>query len=87
MFAALDDSLAGADAKVGAMERGEVDVVPFGSEDRTASSLARDALKPTGVALEAGNSAAMIFKHCRELVRPAAAQEWFVIVPEKKVEA
>lgn len=33
------------------------------------------------VALEAGNSAAMIFKHYRELVRPAAAQEWFGIGP------
>lgn len=51
MFSVLDDALAEADAKVAAMERGEVDVVPFGSEDRMAYSIARDALKPTGVAL------------------------------------
>jgi hypothetical protein len=33
------------------------------------------------VALEAGNSPQMIFKHYRELVRPTAAKEWFGIVP------
>ncbi len=33
------------------------------------------------VALEAGNSAATIFKHYRELVTPAAAAEYFGIVP------
>lgn len=33
------------------------------------------------VALEAGNSPAMIFQHYRELVRPAEAQRWFGIVP------
>ena len=51
MFAALNDALAEANAKVSAMERGEVDVVPFASEDRMAYSLAMDALKPTAVAL------------------------------------
>jgi integrase len=35
------------------------------------------------VALEAGNSPQMIFKHHRELVRPADAKAWFGIVPEK----
>lgn len=34
------------------------------------------------VALEAGNSPAMIFKHYRELVRPEAAKTWFAITPE-----
>jgi hypothetical protein len=33
------------------------------------------------VALEAGNSPQMIFKHYRELVRPAEAKKWFGIVP------
>ena len=33
------------------------------------------------VALEAGNSPQIIFEHYRELVRPAAAKEWFSIVP------
>ena len=33
------------------------------------------------VALEAGNSPQMIFKHYRELVRPAAAKAWFAIAP------
>ncbi|MBU6303411.1 MAG: tyrosine-type recombinase/integrase [Verrucomicrobia bacterium] len=33
------------------------------------------------VALEAGNSAAIIFKHYRELVTSEAAQEWFGIQP------
>ena len=33
------------------------------------------------VALEAGNSPQMIFKHYRELVRPAEARAWFSIVP------
>lgn len=33
------------------------------------------------VALEAGNSAAVIFKHYRELVRPDAAQRWFSVTP------
>jgi integrase len=33
------------------------------------------------VALEAGNSPQMIFKHYRELVRPAEAKAWFAIVP------
>jgi integrase len=35
------------------------------------------------VALEAGNSPAMVFKHYRELVEPAAAKTWFAIAPEK----
>jgi integrase len=35
------------------------------------------------VALEAGNSPQMIFKHYRELVRPADAKTWFSIAPEK----
>lgn len=34
------------------------------------------------VALEAGNSPQMIFKHYRELVRPAEAKKWFAIVPK-----
>ena len=34
------------------------------------------------VALEAGNSPAMIFKHYRELVRPEAAKTWFAVTPE-----
>jgi integrase len=36
------------------------------------------------VALEAGNSPQMIFKHYRELVRPAEAKAWFGIAPEKE---
>lgn len=36
------------------------------------------------VALEAGNSSAVIFKHYRELVKPEAAKAWFAIVPEAK---
>jgi hypothetical protein len=36
------------------------------------------------VALEAGNSPQMIFKHYRELVRPAAAKEWFALGLEVK---
>lgn len=34
------------------------------------------------VSLEAGNSAQMVFKHYRELVRPEAAKAWFAITPE-----
>jgi len=34
------------------------------------------------VALEAGNSPDMVFKHYRELVKPAAAKTWFAIAPE-----
>jgi integrase len=34
------------------------------------------------VALEAGNSPQMIFRHYRELVRPADAEKWFGIAPE-----
>jgi len=34
------------------------------------------------VALECGNSPAMIFKHYRELVRPAEAKKWFSIQSE-----
>ena len=33
------------------------------------------------VALEAGNSASMIFKHYRQLVTETAAKEWFGILP------
>jgi integrase len=36
------------------------------------------------VALEAGNSAKVIFKHYRELVKPADAKAWFAILPEGK---
>ena len=36
------------------------------------------------VAFEAGNSAQMIFKHYRELVRPADAEKWFRIVPDQE---
>jgi hypothetical protein len=35
------------------------------------------------VALEAGNSPAMVFKHYRELVKLEAASTWFSITPEK----
>lgn len=35
------------------------------------------------VALEAGNSPKMIFKHYRELVTPGEAKEWFGIAPER----
>jgi hypothetical protein len=34
------------------------------------------------VALEAGNSPQMIFRHCREVMRPADARAWFGITPE-----
>jgi integrase len=34
------------------------------------------------VALEAGNSPAMVFRHYRELVKPDAAKTWFAIAPE-----
>jgi hypothetical protein len=34
------------------------------------------------VALEAGNTPQMIFKHYRELVRPADAKKWFSVTPE-----
>lgn len=37
------------------------------------------------VALEAGNSPQIIFKHYRELVRPADAVRWFSITPEKVI--
>jgi integrase len=37
------------------------------------------------VALEAGNSPQMIFKHYRELVRPAEAKAWFAIEPNKNI--
>jgi hypothetical protein len=33
------------------------------------------------VSLEAGNSPQMIFKHYRELVRPAVAKTWFGLIP------
>ena len=36
------------------------------------------------VALEAGNSAGMIFKHYNELVQPDSAKAWFAIVPAGK---
>ena len=36
------------------------------------------------IALEAGNSPAMIFSHYRELVTPKQAAEWFSIVPPRK---
>lgn len=35
------------------------------------------------VALEAGNSATMIFRHYRELTRPADAKAWFAVSPEQ----
>jgi hypothetical protein len=35
------------------------------------------------VALEAGNSPQMIFRHYRELVRPADAKTWFSLAPDK----
>ena len=37
------------------------------------------------VALEAGNSPQMIFRHYRELVRPADAAKWFGILPQAAV--
>jgi hypothetical protein len=36
------------------------------------------------VALEAGNSPQIIFKHYRELVRPKAAKAWFGLMPAGK---
>ena len=35
------------------------------------------------VALEAGNSPAVVFRHYRELVKPEAAKTWFAITPEQ----
>ena len=37
------------------------------------------------VALECGNSPQMIFKHYRELVKPADAQRWFDVKPKTTV--
>jgi integrase len=37
------------------------------------------------VAMEAGNSESVIFKHYHELVRPAQAEQWFGIVPKTPV--
>ena len=34
------------------------------------------------MALEAGNSPQMIFRHYRELATPQQAQTWFAIAPE-----
>jgi hypothetical protein len=34
------------------------------------------------VALEAGNSPSMVFKHYRELVKPETAKAWFAIAPK-----
>jgi hypothetical protein len=34
------------------------------------------------VALEAGNSPTLVFRHYRELVKPEAAKAWFAIAPE-----
>lgn len=36
------------------------------------------------VSLEMGNSPQMVFKHYRELVKPAAAKEWFSIFPKSE---
>ena len=33
------------------------------------------------VALEAGNSPQIVFRHCRELVRPMEAERWFAVTP------
>ena len=35
------------------------------------------------VALEAGNSATIIFKHYRELTTPEVAEKWFSILPKE----
>ena len=35
------------------------------------------------VALEAGNSATIIFKHYRELTTPDVAEKWFSILPKE----
>jgi integrase len=37
------------------------------------------------VALEAGNSPNVVFKHYRELVKPSAAKAWFAVAPETPV--
>jgi hypothetical protein len=34
-------------------------------------------------ALEAGNSASIIFKHCRELTTPEVEEKWFSILPKE----
>jgi hypothetical protein len=34
------------------------------------------------VALEAGNSPNVVFRHYRELVKPSAAKEWFAVSPQ-----
>ena len=35
------------------------------------------------VALEAGNSPNVVFRHYRELVKPEAAKTWFAVAPEQ----
>jgi hypothetical protein len=35
------------------------------------------------VSLEMGNSPAIVFKHYRELVKPAEAVKWFAVAPEQ----
>jgi hypothetical protein len=35
------------------------------------------------VALEAGNSPNVVFRHYRELVKPSAAKAWFAVTPSK----
>ena len=55
---------------------------PNGLRHSFASYRLADVQNAAQVALEMGNSASVVFRHYRELVKPADAVKWFNVRPE-----
>ena len=71
------------DARAEAVKKSEVAWKDNGLRHSFISYRLADIQDVNKVALEAGNSPAMIFKHYRELVKPEAAKVWFAMAPEQ----
>ena len=85
-FADLKEARREAELVAAKLASGENEVLRLTSTDRVVYLQARAELRPltAEVALEAGNSPQMIFKHYRQLVTEAEAAKWFSIAPDKK---
>jgi integrase len=71
------------EARAGAVDKAEVSWKNNGLRHSFISYRLAETQNAAQVALEAGNSPAVVFRHYRELVKPTAAKAWFAIAPER----
>jgi integrase len=71
------------DARAACVKASGVEWKPNALRHSFASYRLAETKNAAQVALEMGNSADVVFRHYRELVKPEAAHKWFAIQPEE----